>query len=140
MTEEKVVAELTRMVGVVPMFPSDPLSLANITSETQKFVDQELRLKWLVDTFINHVGRWEGIREFRAVYCTRFKPADGIEEFSRIQGYAPGDIEAEHTEQSERYKQLSGAGEEQLMKLIASASIRDPEAYYRQAMRKAGMD
>jgi hypothetical protein len=40
--------------------------------------------------------RWGGLSELRGLYCTRLKPADGIEADCHLPGYSANDCEAQH--------------------------------------------
>lgn len=37
------------------------------------------QLRWLVDTVTSNYDEWPGPKTIRAVWCTEFKPADGVE-------------------------------------------------------------
>lgn len=51
-------------------------------------------LRWLVDTMLNRVGEWNGPVELRAVYCTRYRPADGVEADAKYSnGFTAGEME-----------------------------------------------
>lgn len=69
------VAELS----MLRYFPSDVAARVGITSLLARMVDSPERLRWLVRTMVDEVGTWEGPKELRAVYCSRFRPADGVE-------------------------------------------------------------
>ncbi len=112
MTAKQILPEITKMNGTVQFFPADPLALANIASQAAKFIEDHDKLLWLVSIFVDHIGEWKGIKEFRAVYCTRYRPVDGIEEYSTFRGFSPDDIEGEHIEASKRFKHLEkGSGD-----------------------------
>jgi hypothetical protein len=44
----------------------------------------ETALDWLIKRVVNLWNKWEGIRELRAVYCSHYRPGDGIESTSAI--------------------------------------------------------
>jgi len=68
----------------------------------------EVALDWLIQRAINLWNKWEGVRELRAIYCSRYHPGDGIESTSalyvdgvppdpklpRLALPAPGELEA----------------------------------------------
>ena len=51
------------------------------------------RLIWLVGQIVNHVGEWPGPAEVRGLFCSRFRPADGIEADCTLPGFSPEDGE-----------------------------------------------
>lgn len=116
MTTQEILIELARMVGNVAYFPAEPVAVANIAMECARFIEDRIKLTWLVDVFIHQVGSWKGTKEFRAVYCTRFRPMDGLEAWSDIIGFTAADSESlTH----ERHMQLTAEEKEQ-RKLTAS--------------------
>lgn len=95
-----------RAMAAIPFFPTDEYAQQAIMTEIGKFVDREDGLKWLFDAAMNTMRKWEGIPELRGLYCTRFKPADGVEAISTLPGYSPVDCENAHIEQGRQYAQL----------------------------------
>ena len=86
---EAAVAEL----GAIPFFPSDAASQLVIARHLAKFVGGVAELRWLVDSAVTAMQRWGGIPELRGLYCTRYKPEDGIEANCSLAGYSPEDGE-----------------------------------------------
>lgn len=110
MNTDEILIELARMVGNVAYFPAEPVPVANIAVECSRFIEDRIKLTWLVDVFIHQVGSWKGTKEFRGVYCTRFRPMDGIEAWSTISGFTAADSESLTYE---RHMQLTGEEKEQ---------------------------
>ncbi len=68
------------------------------------------RLDWLVSMLENHVGEWPGPAQLRALYATRWRPADGIEGTScAIAGRTPADSESLSLAEHEDRKQIEAA-------------------------------
>lgn len=44
-----------------------------------RMIETPEQLHWLCDTLIDRVGFYPGTEQIRAIFCTRFKPLDGIE-------------------------------------------------------------
>jgi hypothetical protein len=63
-------------------------------------------LRWLVEELVNHVGKWPGPAEVRGLLCSRFDPADGIDQWCSLPGYTAAEQEEKHLE---RHKQLKNA-------------------------------
>lgn len=78
MTQRDIENALDRL-AILQYWPSDPVARKGIGLLLERIVDRADKLEWLVETMINRVGTWHGPMELRGVYCTRFKPADGIE-------------------------------------------------------------
>lgn len=94
MTIQEAFPEMMRLVGKVRFFPNDTEVIMSISSDVIRFADQPERLQLLVNAFIDEIGEWHGIKEFRGVWCTRWKPADGIETSSTIPGFREADSES----------------------------------------------
>jgi hypothetical protein len=85
-------------------FPGD--AKLGVRLVLQSMVDTRQKLDWLVMTMLNKVGKWAGTLELRAVYCTRYKPADGVEASSGLAGFTAEDSEAANAAEHYEYKRL----------------------------------
>lgn len=81
-------------LAAIPFFPTGESARVAIATQIGKFVAEAHQLRWLVDAAINVMRKWDGIPELRGLYCTRFKPLDGVEGFCSLPGYRPEDCEA----------------------------------------------
>jgi hypothetical protein len=95
-------------LAALRFFPSEPGARAEIAGLLMRIVVKPEQLEWLVRTMIDQVGEWKGTRELRAVFCTRFKPADGIEEWSQISGFTAIDSENSFYLEDSARKKLAG--------------------------------
>lgn len=85
-------------LAVLTYYPQEPVARAEIARMLLKMVNTTEQLEWLVQTFVNHIGTWPGAKELRGVFCTQFKPADGIEESSTLAGFTALDSESGYLE------------------------------------------
>lgn len=81
-------------MGAIPYFPTDSGAQLAVMKQLERFVSGEKELRWLVDTAAGVMREWKGVPELRGLYCTRFKPADGVEANCSLPGYTPEDSEA----------------------------------------------
>jgi hypothetical protein len=80
--------------AAVPYFPSETGARIAITKQLALFVDDVTKLRWLVDTVLSRADVWPGIAGLRALYCTRWRAADGIDGGTcLIPGFTPDDNE-----------------------------------------------
>jgi hypothetical protein len=101
MTEEEsdslldIVAEL----GALQFFPAEPQPRRAIVRMVCEMASSKEQVQWLVNRTIALHKEWPGPRELRAIFCSKFKPRDGIEAGSLVyvdgipsehQGPAPG--------------------------------------------------
>lgn len=84
MIRAEYIAQKVAELGVLPRFPSDQDARLVILRTLAEMVRDEAALDWLITRAINLWNKWEGIRELRAIYCSRFTPRDGIESTSAI--------------------------------------------------------
>src|SRR5690348_14509423 len=94
MTQNEIVQAVARMTAL-SMFPNNPAAHKEIMRMLDRMVSTSEELEWLVATMIDRVGEWKGTAELRGVFCTRFRPKDGIERWSTIPGFTPEDSESQ---------------------------------------------
>ncbi len=74
-----IAEEIVRMIGGADLFfrgqPHSP----------------RMRLNWLAGELLLRVGKWEGVQEMRGVYCSVFKPADGVDVYSSHAAFSPSE-------------------------------------------------
>lgn len=94
-SQEQADAAVQRMTAM-KFFPAGAGAQTEIAWQLVKMVADEKQLNWLVDAMIERAGEWPGTRELRAVFCTRYQPRDGIEEWSQLAGFTALDSEGAH--------------------------------------------
>lgn len=65
--------------GALKFFPSDEGARLAVMELIRKMVSTKAELLWLTEAMIDEVGEWHGTAQLRALFCSRFKPADGRE-------------------------------------------------------------
>lgn len=83
----------TEELRAIPYFPTADAATIAIAIAIGKFVDDVSRLRWLIDTAVSSMREWKGVAEMRGLYCTHFRPADGIEANCAVPGFTPADSE-----------------------------------------------
>jgi hypothetical protein len=63
-------------------FPSDEDACIELAKDFSEMAESEEQIEWLVRRVQNLYNEWPGIREVRSVFCSRFKPKDGINAYS----------------------------------------------------------
>lgn len=71
-------------LGLMAFFPSDPDTRAALVWVLMELVETEEQLDWLVGRALKCFSKWPGIAELRALYCSRFRPKDGVEAYSEV--------------------------------------------------------
>lgn len=85
------------MAVLIPFFPKDEIAQRMIADQLERFINNQQELLWLTATACGSLRDWEragGLPELRGLFCTRFKPADGIVAYSTTPGYTASDLEA----------------------------------------------
>jgi hypothetical protein len=80
MTElERAMDQALDEMEAIPFFPvRDQVSARGaILRGILRFCDRIDALRWLTDTAVERMRTWQGVGELRALYCTRYPPADG---------------------------------------------------------------
>lgn len=106
-TEEQATAAVTELAALMRYFPGDKAERGVIARVLTRMVADPKHLRWLVDALVNSAREWPGFGEVRGMYCTRYKPLDGIEANCSLPGFRPEDGEARSYDQ---HQQLKGGG------------------------------
>src|SRR5258708_4599346 len=96
-TDEKFVEAVHAMGLLIPFFPQDDIAQAIIAKYLSVFVNTEAELQWLTAAACGGIRDWErsgGLPELRGLFCTQFKPADGVTAYCTTPGYRASDLEA----------------------------------------------
>ena len=101
------IAPLVARLGALPYFPpvtddNARLAVAEIFASMAK---DEAQVRWTVSRCLQLWDKWEGPHELRAVLCSKFKPADGVEAGSSLPQFAdgiPSESEARNRELTEK--------------------------------------
>lgn len=83
LTPETAAAGVAKM-ALMAFFPGDPDIRAALVSVFMDMVETDEQLDWLVNRALRLYGKWPGVAEIRALYCSRWKPKDGMETYSSI--------------------------------------------------------
>ena len=75
----KKLLDLVAQLSVLRLFPSDPGGRVAVAKQLLAMCDNWERAQWLVRRMGELFNEWPGPLEFRAVYCSRYKPKDGKE-------------------------------------------------------------
>jgi len=83
----KAIASLKLM----KFFPGDEDACLALADDLAAMATTEEQIEWTVRRVRNLYSEWPGIHEVRAVFCSRFKPRDGINAYSAqfIDGVPP---------------------------------------------------
>jgi hypothetical protein len=90
------IEEAVNEMSIVKFFPAEAEQRAAVGKLLMRMLEfgRADQLKWLVMTMLDRVNEWNGPVELRAVFCTRFRPADGIEADSKYSpGFTAGEME-----------------------------------------------
>lgn len=102
-----------RRLSALAFFPADPYAQESIMSDLQAYVATSEALSWLISTAMARMEKWSGPAGLRSLYCTRFKPADGIEGGDcAITGFTPADNESRPSIAAPERRMLPGPNDE----------------------------
>lgn len=77
---EIAIAEAVALMATIPQFPFDDTAKSAIMREMQKLCGANVAgIVWLGRKVANSYARWPGLLAVRAVWCSRYPPADGNE-------------------------------------------------------------
>lgn len=74
-----IALEAVASLAALRFFPPDPPARAALADELLRMCRSEDQAAWVVRRVLRLYNEWPGPMELRAVFCSRFKPADGVE-------------------------------------------------------------
>jgi hypothetical protein len=125
-TEQDLVQAVDDL-ATMPYFPTE--SRGSVMTLLRKMCPHRTALRWLVAEAVNHVDKWPGLAELRAILCMRYDPADGIDQWSTLPGYRADDAEMKHLEAHERLQanqQLAPESRQILKRLTDGTKSLEP--------------
>lgn len=125
MITTEVLTKALEELSSIPFFPTAEAAQLVIGKHMLKFVSGPTELRWLVDSAVNAMRKWEGIPELRGLYCTRYKPVDGVEGTCSLAGYSPADNEAAGAAEIAYAPAMALLGDGREPDLEAEAAIAD---------------
>jgi hypothetical protein len=91
---QEAIIDAVMALSMIPFAPQKPDQHEQLMIALAAFADKPDALKWTVGIAVANWHQWLGIAELRGIYCSRFKPADGIEaDAMETPGFTPGDNE-----------------------------------------------
>ena len=83
MTNGALAKAMGRLMAM-PFFPTDQLVKLAVADDLNAIAATDEQLEWLIRRVTALFSQWPGLSEIRAVYCSRFKPVDGVEVYSGV--------------------------------------------------------
>lgn len=77
-TPKKIADVVEALSRLIPFFPSDGISLKLVTAEVHKFCDDADKLERWAHEAMLYFTKWQGVGPLRALYCSMYRPADGV--------------------------------------------------------------
>lgn len=94
MLDYERVRDLILDLTVMLFFPSEPAARVALIRMVGEMAEKEDQVRWLVHRMTSGLyNEWPGPGELRAVFCSRFRPRDGITAYSSVY---PDGIPSEH--------------------------------------------
>lgn len=91
MTSFEEVNEAVQQLAALKFFPSNVSARLAIVRVIRDMATTGDQVRWLIRRALQLFDSWEGPRELRALFCSRWKPRDGIEATSKLypEGFPP---------------------------------------------------
>jgi hypothetical protein len=77
-------------LALLKFFPSDEWARTELVKLVCEMASTNEQIDWLVKRARNLWSQWEGPHELRALFCSKFKAADGIDAYSELARFADG--------------------------------------------------
>jgi hypothetical protein len=104
-TDQEIAEAVCRM-SVIPFFPAGEVGIDTVQKFIESMVGTTEQLKWLRDTTLNNMRKFS-LPELRGIFCTKYRPADGIEGVGmETPGFMESDLEqAYHDRESRKWEE-----------------------------------
>ncbi|TXH41277.1 MAG: hypothetical protein E6Q97_37910 [Desulfurellales bacterium] len=121
----KAVGEIVGLLKFPPGGQDGRLALMRLFDRIVSANPQEAvkQLQWLVETVVDNYNEWPGPQEVRAVFCTRYKPADGVEA-DLTAGRLAAKIEARALKAHEETKALPLPARQMLRQILPGGKLQ----------------
>jgi hypothetical protein len=77
-------SELVGELSLMKFFPADENARVALVRIVCEMAENDDQVRWLVRRMLNLYNEWPGPRELRACFCSKFRPADGIHQYSSV--------------------------------------------------------
>lgn len=84
MVDVRRAAEQIAKLTLMKFFPVDPQARTALVQLICGMAQTNEQVEWLVRRALTLFNEWPGPRELRALYCSKFRPADGAEANSAL--------------------------------------------------------
>jgi hypothetical protein len=90
MIDVRKAAEKIAQLGMLSFFPTEQHARAGVVALVCEMASDSAQVDWLVRRCLQLWSKWEGPGELRAVFCSKFRPRDGVEVCSLLPQFADG--------------------------------------------------
>lgn len=120
MIDVRKAAEKIAQLGMLSFFPTEQNARAGVVTLVCEMAETNDQVNWLVRRCLQLWSKWEGPAELRAVFCSKFRPRDGFERYSKL----PEFVEGIPTERESLQPQRAIAGSPAPL-LLSDDTVRD---------------
>jgi hypothetical protein len=96
-TREQITAAVLVLAEMIPFAPQSRAGQLIVIQALESFLSTDEQLAWLTNTAVNHMRKFS-LPELRGLFCTRWKPKDGINEYATTAGFTAADLEGQYIE------------------------------------------
>lgn len=90
MIDAKKATESLARMSLLKFFPADDYARAELVRFVGDMATTNEQVEWLTTRCLQLWNAWEGPKELRAIFCSKFKPADGVEAYSDLPQFVDG--------------------------------------------------
>ena len=127
MVNVKQAADKIAELALMRFFPSEPQAKSALVRMVCEMAQTNEQVDWLVRRALALYTDWPGPRELRALFCSRWKPADGIEAYSTV--YIADESGGGFPSETPRPEPVLTPGRDEARKMIASIGQLSPSAF-----------
>ena len=118
-TRHDIELALSRL-RLMKFMPTDPAFQVSLGELLALICPHKEALEWIVRTLLDRVREWPGAYEVRALLCTKYDAADGVDApYCSIAGFRAEDYESQYYE---RHQAIKAGGWEKPVEIIERLS------------------
>lgn len=112
MVNVKNATEIVSELCLMKFFPAERGARTALVRMICEMAESEEQIRWLVTRALTLYDAWPGPKEMRALFCSKFKPLDGINAYSEVfadrDGIPSEKLQEHHQIEGSKRKEIAG--------------------------------
>lgn len=124
MLKKQIVNTVAEWRALLQYFPTDEVSGLIVMRLLERMVSTPEQLAWLSRAMTTEVGKWSSEKDLRGVFCSRYRPADGVSADCASGPFAPDHLATRSMMEAEEYKRIEAGDNPELKQLREMRKVK----------------